>query len=797
MKGEFIRNSFKAVGRGKEAGREGLIQKLDLTFRSDQARTGKRASAGYRSEVSRESGINKRVRPGEVRLKLLEARQLQTLVKRRDYTGMMRVVTPAFFRRGLGDNATRPNLLRVAKHLIHEAKRLQRKGDYKAAAKLLDRVERFAGALPRGGGAKGVVAELRQERARIECAIASLVGLGSQPERRGRPPRVSQAKPAGSPKRRTPSSAARKRISAAMKQQWEQRKGKSVPKKAQPSPKSRPEVSGQKRGAKKSAKKKQKKAYDRVSPALMGPPDSSFYFVLEGEGARCDQVLWGSTFDLVFRYDMLPADVLAGLKGRKLDDLLKKKVDLYINVQPVALTITDDLPGAVAHFEDGKMTGKPPRFHLKAPEKGSCPPAMKCGVDITFFADRALLYRFFLEIRPVEKLDETAAGCRKQTIDLDLAEVFGSSAEKRDAVLFITKQGGTWSVYYDIDGVQSPARAATLGPADLASEYGTHDIITDVAWIAGKAVWKQIDSKLEIPEEPELKNEMLECTRTLMTVGSKLYGIFTKDQVFKTTFDLIEKLKPGSKIAILTDVAFPWELLYPLYYDRGPEKSYQPGQFWGRRFQIEQLLYASTEAEKLPEERSQPGRFYVSMGLNESIDKDWEGRPLLPVKFQKDYCDSVLSGRGEHMEAQDQIEGILKNPCSASFIYFFCHGDENHLKFEEAKRPVEAHSLSPERYSGWPLVFLNACSVGNISPLSFDSFRTRFRDKRAAGLVAPSFPIPTLFAAVFGKTVLDEYAAHRPIGQILFDLRSRLLDQGNPLGLLYSLQCPLDVRAPE
>ena len=40
-----------------------------------------------------------------------------------------------------------------------------------------------------------VVTQLRQEIERIEYAIATLVGLGSQPARRGRPPKMRQAKP--------------------------------------------------------------------------------------------------------------------------------------------------------------------------------------------------------------------------------------------------------------------------------------------------------------------------------------------------------------------------------------------------------------------------------------------------------------------------------------------------------------------------------------------------------------------------------------------------------------------------
>src|SRR5450759_1629754 len=84
---------------------------------------------------------------------------------------------------------------------------------------------------------QSIVAQLRQEASRIEQAIAALAGLGSQPARRGRPPKRSLAKPEGGQKRRRMSAAARKRISAAMKQRWAKWKGKSAPTKAKATPK--------------------------------------------------------------------------------------------------------------------------------------------------------------------------------------------------------------------------------------------------------------------------------------------------------------------------------------------------------------------------------------------------------------------------------------------------------------------------------------------------------------------------------------------------------------------------------
>ena len=78
---------------------------------------------------------------------------------------------------------------------------------------------------------QSIVAQLREEVSRIDQAIAALVGMGSQPARRGRPPKSGQAKAAGR-KLRFMSAAARARIGAAKKAWWAQQKGKSAPKKA-------------------------------------------------------------------------------------------------------------------------------------------------------------------------------------------------------------------------------------------------------------------------------------------------------------------------------------------------------------------------------------------------------------------------------------------------------------------------------------------------------------------------------------------------------------------------------------
>jgi hypothetical protein len=84
---------------------------------------------------------------------------------------------------------------------------------------------------------QGIVTQLRQEVSRIEQAIAALVGLSSQPARRGRPPKVTARVEAGGRKRRTMSASARAKIAAAQRARWAKQKGQAVPKKVAPAQK--------------------------------------------------------------------------------------------------------------------------------------------------------------------------------------------------------------------------------------------------------------------------------------------------------------------------------------------------------------------------------------------------------------------------------------------------------------------------------------------------------------------------------------------------------------------------------
>lgn len=64
------------------------------------------------------------------------------------------------------------------------------------------------------------------------------------------------------------------------------------------------------------------------------------------------------------------------------------------------------------------------------------------------------------------------------------------------------------------------------------------------------------------------------------------------------------------------------------------------------------------------------------------------------------------------------------------------------------------------------------------------------------GIIGTSIEMPITFGAAFGCRLLEEYIKGVPLGVAIYALRRELVDKGNPLGLFYSLQCPIEVTAP-
>lgn len=157
---------------------------------------------------------------------------------------------------------------------------------------------------------------------------------------------------------------------------------------------------------------------------------AAFYFVLEGKAVRGNLVKAGTDVDLVFNYDIPPPDVIATLKGAKLDEIRKQNINLGITVIPRGFIFRDKGWYQTARFKEAKIE-EPVRFLLRAADQV----VEESGFYIIFDARGCVMYQFFLEVQLVPKIPakHRSEPIRKQ-LDLDLAELISEKERAEEAM---------------------------------------------------------------------------------------------------------------------------------------------------------------------------------------------------------------------------------------------------------------------------------------------------------------------------------------------------------------------------
>jgi hypothetical protein len=531
------------------------------------------------------------------------------------------------------------------------------------------------------------------------------------------------------------------------------------------------------------------------------PPPCRFYFVLQGEKVKQDLVVAPSDFDLVFRYDALSDDALAVVEGDELERQRQSphgSIDLLISLEGNIVLRAGAMPFGRAEFHEGKMTGDV-RFGLSASTPGDA------RVLVNFQVRGATIYRLVLDLLLVEHIDAATALRRPVELDLDeLNYLHHGERVPRDVKLLINDKGGGWqaTLFWDKEIGEVPREITNLNPGQLNSALdGIKPLLESVA---RNPVWKDIESDLSMGGAVVPR----EVTGNLLTAGWRIYNALAQSD-FGDHIRTLEGLPQGAKISIETKSAFiPWELMYPLEYNEAwPDdlplktQNYQPEKLWGNRFQIEVLLMPD-KSEKAPAPR-QPGPVGVSMIVGKTVAS---GQPSTEaVEWQNQYYKKRLFAIGEFLTDKGKIQQVfVGRDYPATFIYLLCHGQsksppavlEDMLEFDKDFTMTPDGVVLQYGYPRRPVIFVNSCSAGAISPLAYTSFLRAFMKKQAFGLIASSFSLPTRFAAAFGQKVLDGYLSNQPIGEVLYRLRRTYYSRGIPFGMYYSLQCPLDVRGP-
>ena len=333
-------------------------------------------------------------------------------------------------------------------------------------------------------------------------------------------------------------------------------------------------------------------------------------------------------------------------------------------------------------------------------------------------------------------------------------------------------------------------------------------------------VWANLLEPLALQTDAYVKSRFEVCMQNTISEGHGLY-IFLAEKGLESILKKLDAMPEGSTLTVNTDCAFlPWEILYSRPYDvtwpdevKAANPPPDPTRLWGYRFMIN---YNLLDQDGTPDwvtlmAAHKSGQPYISLNLNPSITNT--GRKFHPITYHRNFYDQHLAVKniGNVYDSLSAILGQLySNEQNATVIYLYCHGhnsvpfaadNSEMLEFApgqpDKRLKPDALGKAPNVYARAPIVFLNSCLSAQTSPLSFSSFHAVFRKKQAMGIIGTSIEMPITFGAAFGCRLLEEYLKGVPLGVAIYALRRELVDNGNPLGLFYSLQCPIEVTAPE
>lgn len=276
----------------------------------------------------------------------------------------------------------------------------------------------------------------------------------------------------------------------------------------------------------------------------------------------------------------------------------------------------------------------------------------------------------------------------------------------------------------------------------------------------------------------------------------------------------------------LKSFVFPWSVLYP---PPANGDTINPLNFWGARFQIEQVFKGSKQ-DRLGEE---------PINVVFALDKAF-GDAVLETDMFNDYV-AASGGKllvTDPISDETALEAGLRLKPAAHFVYFFCHGfapsspelrvDLVRLMREEIDKLPDAEKaaldtlltmFSAPGEEPWihigdsqikesrltrlnfferrqPIVFLNMCQSADLLPSMTSGLVRVFLKKSASAVIGTESPMTAVFAHAFAKRVLDDLFNDTDVGTALWNARRYFLssDVRNLLGLAYTLYGRATVR---
>jgi hypothetical protein len=554
-----------------------------------------------------------------------------------------------------------------------------------------------------------------------------------------------------------------------------------------------------------------RKVIDEPSPAV-----NAFHFVLRGTAAHGNSMEARTRATLAFHYAPPPEDALTVGDVPALDSARHASLDLMLIASTTgAIDVVGTQVGR-ARFENG-MLKAPVMFTLQAREPG------EAAVQIEYLVRGETVHQTVIDLRvlpagvqPSPGGSLTEARCALGLTPEEMTKLVAPPPDQR-IVMNMGFAGGPLRITLTdyrhgdenfTDEFQAESLDATRIQsllkrihADLRPLYDDEDM------------WLHFDGTLpDSEEERSIVGQALSkaCDRMALA-GSRMNEELRSDPRIAQALDYIEmNARAGARLSISTDNTFlPWELLYPEHRSAllgdEPDRPADTLKFWGARFAIETQQRGIGELSRLRREHLSHAP-KVTMNLNPSIKITGEAPERQPMAVHRAWGNALAErGRLDGIQATcKEMRPVLRDAATAAtLIYVYCHGnapdalgsgaDENLAL--DANCVLEPRDLRARpMYRAAPIVFLNSCKAGVSSPLTLSNFLREFRLRGALGMIATSYSVPVAYGARLGREIVGCYLDR--LGSLADELlklrQQRLRDAGDPVPLLYTLQCHLD-----
>ena len=202
----------------------------------------------------------------------------------------------------------------------------------------------------------------------------------------------------------------------------------------------------------------------------------------------------------------------------------------------------------------------------------------------------------------------------------------------------------------------------------------------------------------------------------------------------------------------------------------------------------------------------------LSVGINTNRDIDAQfGVTLVAdhLTYWNDLRDRRHTMTLMPRSTRASVVAALADPATADQIqYFYCHatskgkdgnpdGATLQMGLQDILTLADLNLDAPAmvQLESHPLVFINACESGDLSPLFYAGFVPYFMAKGARGVIGTECRTPALFAVRFAEAFFGRLLDGRTVGDSVLGARRDFLEQHrNPLGLMYAVHCDADTR---